>query len=180
MPSNNIIVALTQTVERLISEQEQRRDSLMQEAEACDKRLQSLRVLLPTASDPILAEAIIQSCGMLYAAPPPPPPKPVQRVQVTREIIFEASQTFNESFTVRDLITKMLEGQHTAEEEFKRVHTSVAQMMMTMLERGWLLRVEPGVGRRHSLWRKIPMANHTGRPPWVASDGKVPATSCAK
>ena len=164
------ITPLVITVERLIKEHEQRRDSLMQEAELCDKRLNNLRLLLPAASDPILTCALREALEPLVqevvVPPAPPPPPPIQRIQVTRDIVFRATQKFDKVFTVNDVVAAILEGTHAAEEEFKRVRSTVAQLMMSMLERGWVYRVEQGLGKRQAIWRRVPLTDSRPLPEW--------------
>jgi hypothetical protein len=55
---------------------------------------------------------------------------------VTRDLVFAATQTFESTFTVNDLMERMANGAVLDKPERQRVRSSVAGAMMALLERG--------------------------------------------
>ncbi len=151
-------ISLRSRVEALIATEEAAQEHLMAEAQQLERRVQMLKALLPFADDPA-TEAALKAITL----PPPPPPVPVQpeppqhiteRVQVTRQLVLAATQTFDGTFTVNDVMALMTGGRHIDPPERLRVRCSIAQCMISLLDRGELIRVAEGIGKRQAIWRK--------------------------
>lgn len=158
--------ALKDRLDAAIVAEEARQEKLMAEAQQVERRVQMLKALVPYVEDP-KAEATLR--GILpapeppppeppRAAPPPPPPPPPQvvtdRVQVTRQLVLAATQTFEDTFTVNDVLDLMTNGRYIAGPERFRIRSSIAQAMVGLCERGELVRVEEGIGKRQTIWQK--------------------------
>ncbi len=150
---------LKSRIEAAITVQENQQERLMAEAQAFDRRVQLLRALLPFAEDPS-AEAA------LMALVPPPKPEPMvsvaqapperitERVQVTRQLVLAATQTFNGTFTVNDIMARMTGNAMIDGAERLRVRSAIASAMMALLDRGEVIRETAGYGRRQAIWKK--------------------------
>ncbi len=162
---------LASRIEAAITVEENNQERLMVEAQAVERRVQMLRALLPFAGDPS-TEAALKAL-----VPPPEPPKAesapqnepappqriTERVQVTRELVFAATQTFDCDFTVNDVLALMMNGAEIDGAERTRVRSSIASAMMALLDRGQLCRVSVGIGKRQTVLRKIPLNGHGTR-----------------
>lgn len=158
---------LRSRVEAMIATEEAAQEHLMAEAQQLERRVQMLKTLLPFADDPA-TEAALKA----IALPPPPPPAPAQpeppqhiteRVQVTGQLVLAATQTFDGTFTVNDVMALMTGGRHIDPPERLRVRSSIAQCMMSLLDRGELIRVAEGIGKRQAIWRKASLDSHGTR-----------------
>jgi len=154
-------VSLKERIEAAVREEENVQEKLLAEAQAVERRLGMLKALLPFAEEPAAEEAL----RTLLPAPPPPrapviatPPEPpqriVERVQVTRQLVFAATQTFKENFTVNDVMDLMTGGRQIEGKERLRVRQSIAAAMVTLHERGELLKADEHCGRSQTVWRK--------------------------
>jgi hypothetical protein len=74
-----------------------------------------------------------------------PPQQIIERVQVTRQLVFAATQTFGQKFTVNDVMDLMTGSRQIEGGERLRVRQSIAAAMVSLHECGELLKVE---GRR--------------------------------
>ena len=83
-----------------------------------------------------------------------PPQQIVERVQVTRQLVFAATQTFGEKFTVNDVMDLMTGGRQIEGRERLRVRQSIAAAMVSLHERGELLKAEEHYGRSQTVWQK--------------------------
>jgi hypothetical protein len=153
--------SLKQRLEAAIACTEQEQEALLAAAQRIEQRVQMLRALLPFADDPATEEALRSVLPDVEPSAPLPPPSPAEppqriteRVQVTRQLVFAATQTFEGTFTVNDVLAVMTGGQEIDGQERVRVRQSVAQAMVTLHERGELIRVSEGSGRKQSTWRK--------------------------
>jgi hypothetical protein len=149
---------LRSRVESMIAAEEAAQEHLMAEAQQLERRVQMLKALLPFADDPA-TEAALKTITL----PPPPPAAPAQpeppqhiteRVQVTRQLVLAATQTFEGTFTVNDVLALMTGGSIIDGQERLRVRSSSAQAMMTLYERGELIREAEGYGKRQAIWKK--------------------------
>lgn len=149
---------LRSRVESMIATEEAAQEHLMAEAQQLERRVQMLKALLPFADDPATEAAL-----KMIALPPPPPPVQAQpappphiteRVQVTRQLVLAATQTFDGTFTVNDIMALMTGGRIVDGQERLRVRSSIAQAMVTLYERGELIREAEGYGKRQAIWRK--------------------------
>ena len=150
--------SLRSRVESMIAGEEAAQELLMAEAQRLERRVQMLRALLPFADDAATEEALRAITSPPAAPPAPAPPEPPQqiteRVQVTRQLVFAATQTFEDAFTINDVLALMTGGRQIDPPERLRVRSSIAQSMMMLHERGELIRETEGYGRRQGLWRK--------------------------
>jgi hypothetical protein len=126
-----------------------------------------LNLLLPFADEPGTEEALQ---GILPASPPKPPrpraplaaparPKApdriTDRVQVTRDLVFAATQTFDAEFTVNDVVRLMTNAATIDPPERLRIRSSIAQCMTMLCDRGEVLKDSQGIGRQQTLWRRV-------------------------
>jgi hypothetical protein len=144
-------------VEAMIAREEGAQELLMAEAQQLERRVQMLKALLPFADDPA-TEAALMAITAPKSVPPAADPEPPQqithRVQVTRALVFAATQTFDKPFTVNDVMARMTGGAVIDGSERQRVRSSIAQAMMTLHVRGELIRVTEGYGKRQAIWAK--------------------------
>lgn len=154
------VESLKQRIEAAIATEEAMQEKLLAEAQAHERRVHMLKALLPFADDPATEDALR---GVLPAVEPPAPVKPVappppdaitERVQVTRQLVLAATQTFEEPFTVNEVLALMANGRQIDPDERVRVRASVAQAMMTLHERGELVKEQEHFGRRQTIWRR--------------------------
>jgi hypothetical protein len=152
--------SIKQRIEAAIASEEAIQEKLLAEAQVHERKVQMLKALLPFAEDPATEDALR---GVLPAVEPPAPPKPVvppppdsitERVQVTRQLVLAATQTFDETFTVNDVMALMVNGHQIDSDERGRVRASIAQAMVTLHERGELVKEQEHFGRRQTIWRK--------------------------
>ena len=151
-------VSLKERIETAIREEETAQEKLLAEAQTVERRLCMLKALLPFAEEPA-AEAALKAIVSEPAMPPEPtrpePPQEItERVQITRQLVLAATQTFDDTFTVNDVMALMTGGRKIDGQERLRVRSSIAQSMMTLYERGELVRESEGYGKRQAVWRK--------------------------
>jgi len=160
-------VSLKDRIQAAIVIEEQNQERVLAEAQAVERRVNMLKALLPFAEDPSI-EASLR--GVLPAPEPPPPPPAVlqrppdaitERVQVTRQLVLAATQTFDETFTVNDVMALMVNGRQIDPDERGRVRSSIAQAMMGLHERGELVKEQEHFGRRQTIWRKAQLNGHS-------------------
>jgi hypothetical protein len=157
-------LCLKERIEAIIRDAETAQEKLLAAAQAHERRAQMLKAMLPFAEEPSAEEAL----RALLPAPPPPvavlPPQPpqqiVERVQVTRELVFAATQTFGDSFTVNEVMDLMTGGKQIAGPERLRVRQSIAAAMITLHERGALMKTDEHSGRRQTTWKKAESNGH--------------------
>jgi hypothetical protein len=150
-----------QRIEAAIASEEATQEKLLAEAQAHERKVHMLKALLPFAED-ANTEGSLRSILPSAEAPAPPepgsPPAPpdaiTERVQVTRQLVLAATQTFDEPFTVNDVMTLMVNGREIEGDERGRVRQSIAQAMATLHERGKLVKEQEHFGRRQTIWRK--------------------------
>ena len=152
--------SLRERIQAAIAAEEQNQERVLAEAQAVERRVNMLKALLPFAEDPSIEESLR---GVLPVPQPPVPPMPgappppeaiTERVQVTRQLVLAATQTFAETFTVNDVMELMANGHHIDPGERGRVRASIAQAMVTLHERGELAKEQEHFGRRQTIWRK--------------------------
>ena len=167
--------SLKERLETAIRDGEAVQERLMAEAQAAERRVGMLKALLPYAEEPAAEQAL----RAILPAPPAPAPAPeparvappqqiVERVQVTRQLVFAATQTFEEKFTVNDVMDLMTGGREIEGKERLRVRQSIAAAIITLHERGELLKAEEHVGRSQTVWQKVQLpalaASTNGKP----------------
>ena len=154
------IESFKQRIEAAIAGEEAMQEKLLAEAQAHERKVHMLKAILPFADDPNTERSLR---GILPAPEPPPVPKPVaapppdaitERVQVTRQLVLAATQTFSAPFTVNDVMALMVNGRQIDGDERGRVRSSIAQAMVTLHERGELVKEQEHFGRRQTIWRK--------------------------
>ncbi len=159
-------LCLKERIQAAIVIEEQNQERVLAEAQAVERRVNMLKALLPFADDPSI-EASLR--GVLPAPEPQPAPKPAvppppdaitERVQVTRQLVLAATQTFGQTFTVNDVMTLMVNGRQIEGDERVRVRQSIAQAMVSLLERGELIKEQEHFGRRQTIWRKAQLNGH--------------------
>jgi hypothetical protein len=153
--------SLKDRIEAAIGIEEAAQEKLLAEAQAHERKVQMLRALLPFAEEPMTEESLravlpfIEPPPLPKSAPVPEPPQRItERVQVTRQLVFAATQTFPGTFTVNDVLELMTGGKEIEPNERLRVRQSIAQAMVTLHERGELIREAVGYGKRQAIWRK--------------------------
>jgi hypothetical protein len=162
--------SLKQRIEAAIADEEVMQEKLLVEASAHERKVHMLKALLPFAEDPATEGSLRNVLPEIQPPEPPPPalpiPEPPQqitnRVQVTRQLVFAATQTFDETFTVNDVVERMTGSAHIDLSERQRIRSSVAQAMATLFERGEVLKKEQGIGRQQSIWRKVSLNGNGG------------------
>ena len=160
--------SIKQRIEAGIASEEAMQEKLLAEAQAHERTVQMLRALLPFADDPKI-EASLR--GIVPAPQPPAPPRPeappppdaiTERVQVTRQLVLAATQTFDETFTVNDVMALMVNGHQIDPDERGRVRSSIAQAIVGLHERGEVVKEQEHFGRRQTIWRKAQLNGHSG------------------
>ncbi|HZT29446.1 MAG TPA: hypothetical protein VFA33_06165 [Bryobacteraceae bacterium] len=163
------VESLKERIEAAIASEEAIQEKLLAEAQAHERKVHMLKALLPFTDDPATEDALR---GVLPAVEPPAPARPVapappdaitERVQVTRQLVLAATQTFDDPFTVNDVLSLMANGRQIDSNERVRVRASIAQAMMTLHERGELIKEQEHFGRRQTIWRKAELngTNHS-------------------
>lgn len=159
-PATETKESLKQRIEAAIASEEAIQEKLLAEAQAHERRVQMLKALLPFADDPATEGALrdvlpaVEAPATAKPVAPPPPEAITERVQVTRQLVLAATQTFNETFTVNDVMALMVNGHQIDPDERGRVRSSIAQAMVTLHERGELVKHQEHFGRRQTIWRK--------------------------
>ena len=162
--------SLKSRIEVAILDEEAAQEKLLAAAQTRERRVHMLKALLPFADDPATEDALRTLLPAIQApmpcpAPEPPCPEPPQaiteRVQVTRQLVFAATQTFDDPFTVNDVLARMTGGAAIDVQERQRVRSSIAGAMIALLDRGELIREVEGFGKRQAIWRKA-LLNGTG------------------
>ena len=145
-----------------VAQAEAYQEKLLADAQLAERRVVMLKAMVPFLDDPTFADTLRAVLPSIEPPPPPPvvhtPPPPQQisqYVQVTRELVYAATQTFDELFTVNDVVDRMLNGRQVDRVERLRIRTSVAGGMIALSERGQLMRESQGIGRKQSIWRRV-------------------------
>ncbi len=162
--------ALKERIEAAAVTLEVQAEDLMSKAQAAERQAKMLRGLLEFSEDPA-TEDILR--GLVPAPPPPPPVREAEaavievpdqiteRVQVTRQIVFAATQTFEEDFTINDIYERMVGTKRVDQPERLRIRSSIATAMKVLDERGEVLKVQQGVGRQQTVWHKATLSART-------------------
>lgn len=163
--------ALKQRIDAAIAQAEQEQETLLAAAQKTERRIQTLKALLPFAED-VATEDLLRAIMPPVEPPAPervlapePPQQITERVQVTRQLVLAATQTFDETFTVNDVMALMTGGRQIAGVERLRIRSSIAQAMVTLFQRGELIREAEGYGKRQTVWKKAALSrsgNGTG------------------
>jgi hypothetical protein len=162
-PEQHQLETLKERIETAIAREEAAQEKLLAEAQAVERCLLMLKAVLPFAEDPAAASVLRQVLPVVEpvqpatpepAAPREPPQQITERVQVTRQLVFAATQTFEDTFTVNDVMALMTGGRQIDGRERLRVRQSISQAMLSLYERGELIREAEGYGRRQNIWRK--------------------------
>ena len=153
--------SLKERIEATILDEESSQEKLLAAAQGHERRVQMLKALLPFANDPAtegslrtLLPAPPQTPELVAAKPSEPPQQIVERVQVTRQLVFAATQTFEGRFTVNDVMDLMTGGKQIEGKERLRVRQAIAAAMVSLQERGELRKVEDRYGRSQSVWQR--------------------------
>lgn len=161
------VESLKQRIEAAIASEEAMQEKLLAEAQAHERKVHMLKALLPFAGD-ANTEGSLRSIlpspepqvRPESSSPPPPPDAITERVQVTRQLVLAATQTFQDTFTVNDVMGLMVNGSQINPDERGRVRQSIAQAMSTLHERGELVKEQEHFGRRQTIWRKALLNGH--------------------
>jgi len=157
--------ALKERIETAVAATEAEQEVLLAAAQRMERRAQMLRALLPFSDDPMTEDVLLALLPIVEPLPvpepepqraPEPPQQITERVQVTRQLVHAATQTFEDTFTVNDVLELMTNGAVIDREERTRVRSSIAQAMISLHERGELIRVAEHFGRKQATWRKVP------------------------
>ena len=159
--------SVKQRIEAAIASEEATQEKLLAEAQAHERTVHMLKAILPFADD---AKLEVSLRGILPVPEPPAPPKAAvtppapdaitERVQVTRQLVLAATQTFDAPFTINDVLALMVNGSQIDPNERVRVRASIGQAMVTLYERGELVKEQEHVGRRQTIWRKAQLNGH--------------------
>lgn len=157
--------SLQKRIEAAIAGEETQLEKVMAEAQQIERRVQMLRALLPFADDPA-AEGALRSVlpsmqtpsSLPPAARPEPPQRITERVQVTRQLVLAATQTFDGPFTVNDVLHLMAGDRQIDALERTRIRTSIAQAMVSLADRGQLLKERQGTGRSQTTWKRVSLS----------------------
>lgn len=145
-------------IEALIITEEASQEKLLAEAQAHERRVQMLKALVPFAEDPATEDALRAVLPAVQPPTPVPPPQPPQeiteRVQVTRQLVFAATQTFDEAFTINDVMSRMTTDRQINPAERTRIRQSIAQAVVSLFERGEVLKEAEHFGRKQTIWKK--------------------------
>jgi hypothetical protein len=71
-----------------------------------------------------------------------------------RQLVFAATQTFGEKFTINDVMDLMTGSQQIEGKERLRVRQSIAAAIVSLHERGELLKIEEHYGRSQTVGQK--------------------------
>jgi hypothetical protein len=162
-----MVESLKQRIDTAIASEETIQEKLLAEAQAHERTVHMLRALLPFADDPKIEQSLREILPVPEPPPspqpavPPPPDAITERVQVTRQLVLAATQTFDETFTVNDVMALMVNGRPIDPDERGRVRSSIAQSMVTLHERGELVKEQEHFGRRQTIWRKAQLNGHS-------------------
>ena len=133
------IESFKQRIEAAIAGEEAMQEKLLAEAQAHERKVHMLKAILPFADDPNTERSLR---GILPAPEPPPVPKPV--AAPPPDAIAERVQ----------VMALMVNGRQIDGDERGRVRSSIAQAMVTLHERGELVKEQEHFGRRQTIWRK--------------------------
>jgi hypothetical protein len=143
------------------------KEQLFAEASLAEKRMNMLELLIPYADDPAME-------GVLYGLIPPEekklaarkpvpkksttipePPNHIERAtDITRRLVFAGTLTFNNPFTVNDLVDRMVGEATVSEGERQRIRSKVAGLMAKLFELDYVNKYRQGIGKAQTLWRK--------------------------
>ena len=76
---------------------------------------------------------------------------------MTRQLVFAATQTFAEPFTINDVVALMTGGRQIAADERRRIRSSIAQCVISLYERGEVIKEEEHFGRKQAVWKRAPL-----------------------
>jgi hypothetical protein len=159
-PADPRSTALRARVEAVIAREEAVQERLLTEAACHERRVHMLKALLPFTDDPTAETALKDLLPAAAALPAPapaaddPPQQVTERVQVTRQLVFAATQTFDDVFTINDVMALMTGGRQIDSAERARIRSSIAQCIISLYERGEILKEQEHLGRRQTVWRK--------------------------
>jgi hypothetical protein len=154
--------SLKERIQTVIATEEAVQEELLAEAQMHERRVQMLMALLPFAEEPTTENSLRD---LLPAAEPPARPQPApipeppqaitEHVPITRQLVFAATQTFDGTFTVNHVMDLMTGGKRIEGKERLRVRQSIAQAIVTLHQRGELIKAEEHYGRKQTVWRKV-------------------------
>lgn len=90
--------------------------------------------------------------------PPGPPQAITAPSQVTRNLVFAATQTFDKEFNTTDVVRRMIGETDMPPEQYKVIRSCISQNMLALAKRGELIQVSRGQGHTPSRWSKVDMA----------------------
>jgi hypothetical protein len=161
--------SLKERIEAAITTEEAIQEKLLGEAQAHERRVHMLKALLPFTDDPAIEDSLRGVLPALEPAPPkaalpPEPPQAItERVQVTRQLVLAATQTFEDTFTVNDVLGLMTGGRQIDKPERQRVRSSVLGAMITLRQHGELIMETQAFGKRQATWRKAVLNRNSHR-----------------
>jgi hypothetical protein len=159
-PEPQVEALLRDRITAAIASEETIQEKLLAQAQAVERKIAMFKALLPFSDDPKIEESL---CGVLPAPEPtqtrtpqlPAPPQEItERVQVTRQLVLVATQTFNDAFTINDVLALMTNGRQIDLKERARIRSSVAQCILSLYARGEVVKEEEHAGRKQTIWRK--------------------------
>jgi hypothetical protein len=167
-PEQQVEALLKDRIAAAIANEETIQERLLAQAQAVERKIAMFKALLPFADDPKIEESL---CGVLPTPEPPapqipqspaPPQEITERVQVTRQLVFVATQTFNDAFTINDVLALMTNGRQIDSKERVRIRSSVAQCVLSLYARGEVVKEEEHAGRKQTIWRKAALTGTGG------------------
>jgi len=169
---------LKQRISAAIAEEEAQQERLLSAASEVEQRIALLKAILPFAEKDQAIEDTLRGVlrkpraaepGPAQSQPsrvlsPAPPQQIVNRFQVSRDLVLAAVQTFDDTFTLNDLLALMTNGAHLDPSERTRVRASIASCLMQLYERGHVTRESEHFGRTQATWRKAGAKNAKAAP----------------
>jgi len=145
-----------------LAQAEAYQEKLLADAQVAERRVHMLKAMIPYIDDPTFADTVRSVLPSLEPPPaqpivvlPPPPPQQIgEHIQVTRDLVFAATHTFDDTFTVNNVVDCMINGREVTREERLRIRSSIASCVVALGERGQLVRDHQGIGRQQSIWKR--------------------------
>lgn len=165
--SPSILQDLPTTLELSIEEQlasERRRyDFLLEEAAKAERNIAMLSTLQAFADMPDTEPMLRAVLGEQSPIKGPTPDSGVHKgavtrtVQVTKQLVLAATSMFERTFSLNDLLEKMVGEEYGKLEDLeqKRIRSSVISSINVLIDNGQVRRTMAGVGRRPAVYARV-------------------------
>ena len=151
---------------KVLEQKELHRKALLDEASREESAIAALSLLLDV-DDSILGNALQSLLPKPAPAPvfrshePAPPDFVTDRVHVTQQLVFAATQVTESSFTLDEIVEIMIGGRRVNGDERARIRSCVDTLLRTLVQKGKVLKIRQGKGRMPGLYQKIAIAPGT-------------------